>query len=1270
MGNSTRIQGKQLENVELSSLSYTLANNVVLATNGDGRITDTGITTTVLNYLSGLSSNAQNQLDDKLQKVWTALTDATGVLLTDSVVINRSSQAYKTTIGEILSQVDTEIFIIVVSLPPIGVLNKIYLLPFNTPDDDNYFEEWIYVNDEWELLGQIRIDLSNYYDKDEIDLLLETIENELGGKQDTITGGASSIVSSNLTTGRTLVSDGSGKVSVSTITTTELGHLSGISSNIQTQINGKYTIPAGTTSQYIRGDGSLATFPAIPQGTVTSVGISSTDLDVSNSPITSSGLITVNVKNKAITDAKLRDSSGLSIIGRSANTVGTPENIIATDDNTLLRRSGNTLSFGTIGNAYISDLEWSKVSNKPTIIPDTRTITAGTGLTGGGDLSTNRTISLSSGSIASLGKADSALQSGENVSLLTNDAGYTTNTGTVTSVSMSAPTGFIFSGSPITSSGTLALTYDTGYQGYTIVEATKLSGIETGATVSPFAKTAGGSVVLRTRLAELSSRSVPSVDVSFLFPGNEGSGAQGYYSFTANLNTTTTGFNNAAFGNGTEGGGRNSAAFGYQTETKGGETVAMGYGTIATMNNSLVIGRFNKIYSHVISVTGEPTEESPIFAIGNGPSDSQRKNAFEVYYNGKTYCFGTANYDEDYSLQYTNRSLVDKEYVDNAIGAGGFGTVTSVSMSVPTGLQISGSPITSSGTLALSYDTGYQGYTGTEATKLSGIETGAQVNVKSDWNSVSGDSEILNKPDVLNTEKIYGVDMNPSVGVPEKGDVLVYDEVNDEWVLDKVAHSLFGNVIEVTSATSGGTASKVCTTASGDYVPAYGDILKIDLSTANTANNPTLNIDGYGPINVRMGATNSTAVSFVNNVLVWYDGTYFQQFGSQRTTDTSTTYTSTTLSTTNTTNATGNLSINTYYTANYTGGQLVYNLPGTAAIGSMIQVYANQAGGFRINCPAGDNILWDDQDSGAAGYVEVAQYGKITLRCILANTTWIVVDWNGEVILNNGYKGKLVNLTNDVEGLLPHSNIANGTALSVFGRSSNSNGVMASIVAGTDHQVLRRSGTSIAFGAIELGQANATNGQLPVNKGGTGASTLTGILIGSGTSAITAISGTANQVLKRNASNTAYEFGEVGVEAMNYTSRVSLVGMAEGKQVYQTNNAKGMYLYQNSTWYYSGEPVETKSITADQTLVLEDIGYELLVDSLIDVEITVPNGIFKKGHTINMTQINDGCFEVIAGAGITLLYPVTFSTKSYEEGAIIRLKFLTDTLVRVDGFTV
>lgn len=62
-------------------------------------------------------------------------------------------------------------------------------------------------------------------------------------KQNTITGGASSITSSNLTVNKALISDGSGKVAVSTTTDTELGYVHGVTSALQTQLNDKTGIP-------------------------------------------------------------------------------------------------------------------------------------------------------------------------------------------------------------------------------------------------------------------------------------------------------------------------------------------------------------------------------------------------------------------------------------------------------------------------------------------------------------------------------------------------------------------------------------------------------------------------------------------------------------------------------------------------------------------------------------------------------------------------------------------------------------------------------------------------------------------------------------------------------------------------------------------------------------------------------------------------------------------------------------------------------------------
>lgn len=74
-------------------------------------------------------------------------------------------------------------------------------------------------------------------------------------------------------------------------------------------------------------------------------------------------------------------------------------------------------------------------------------------------------------------------------------------------------------------------------------------------------------------------------------------------------------------------------------------------------------------------------------------------------------------------------SATDKSKLDGvASGAtANTGTVTSVGLSAPTGLSVSGSPVTASGSLTLAWSAGYQGYTTTEASKLAGIAAGANV---------------------------------------------------------------------------------------------------------------------------------------------------------------------------------------------------------------------------------------------------------------------------------------------------------------------------------------------------------------------------------------------------------------------------------------------------------------------------------------------------------------------------------------------------------------
>ena len=82
----------------------------------------------------------------------------------------------------------------------------------------------------------------------------------LAEKQDIITGGASTIVSANLTANKAVVTTAEGKVGASTVTAEELARLAGVTSNVQSQLNAKvntivipntYKIRAGTTVRNI-----------------------------------------------------------------------------------------------------------------------------------------------------------------------------------------------------------------------------------------------------------------------------------------------------------------------------------------------------------------------------------------------------------------------------------------------------------------------------------------------------------------------------------------------------------------------------------------------------------------------------------------------------------------------------------------------------------------------------------------------------------------------------------------------------------------------------------------------------------------------------------------------------------------------------------------------------------------------------------------------------------------------------------------------------------
>jgi hypothetical protein len=142
-------------------------------------------------------------------------------------------------------------------------------------------------------------------------------------------------------------------------------------------------------------------------------------------------------------------------------------------------------------------------------------------------------------------------------------------------------------------------------------------------------------------------------------------------------------------------------------------------------------------------------------------------------------------------------------------------------------------------------------------------------------------------------------------------------------------------------------------------------------------------------------------------------------------------------------------------------------------------------------------------------------------------------------------------------------------AYAVVGRSASTTGNVADITAGSDHQVLRRSGTALGFGAVALNQANAITGTLPVGNGGTGITSFgTGVatalganVSGSGGIALTTSPSLTTPVLGTPTSGTLSNCTVDGTNSVGFrnipqqaqNANYTLVLADSGKHIYKDN---------------------------------------------------------------------------------------------------------------------
>lgn len=228
-------------------------------------------TTQEINYVDGVTSNIQDQLDSKQDTITGAASTVTSSDLTASRVLVSNSSGKIAASSTITS---TEL----------GYLNNV----------------------------------------------TSNIQTQLNGKQPTITGAATTITDVDLTASRALISNSSGKVAVSAVTSTELGYLSGVTSNIQNQfdehVHAGEDITTGTLSS-----NRLPTVPIAKGGTgATTSSNARTNLDVYSKSEVDSELSNYVPTTRTINSKALSSNITLSASDVGADTSGTASSAVST----------------------------------------------------------------------------------------------------------------------------------------------------------------------------------------------------------------------------------------------------------------------------------------------------------------------------------------------------------------------------------------------------------------------------------------------------------------------------------------------------------------------------------------------------------------------------------------------------------------------------------------------------------------------------------------------------------------------------------------------------------------------------------------------------------------------------------------------------------------------------------------------------------------------------------------------------------------------------
>ena len=311
----TQMDGKQaiVSGVSDTEIGYLDGVTSAIQTQIDGKqAIVSGVSDTEIGYLDGVTSAIQTQIDSKQATITGAATtiDDTDLTASRAVISNASG---KIAISDVTS---TELGYLdgVTSAVQTQIDSKQAILTgaTTTVTGSNLTASRAVVSNS---SGKVAVSDVTDTELGYLDGVTSGIQSQLDSMQATITGGAVTITDTDLTANRALISNATGKVTVSAVTNTELGYLDGVTSAVQTQIDGKQAIVSGVSDTeigYLDGvTSAIQTQIDSKQATITGAAttIDDTDLTASRAVVSNaSGKVAVS----AVTSTELGYLDGVT----------------------------------------------------------------------------------------------------------------------------------------------------------------------------------------------------------------------------------------------------------------------------------------------------------------------------------------------------------------------------------------------------------------------------------------------------------------------------------------------------------------------------------------------------------------------------------------------------------------------------------------------------------------------------------------------------------------------------------------------------------------------------------------------------------------------------------------------------------------------------------------------------------------------------------------------------------------------------------------------